>query len=832
MAHPLLDDLAMRRATSRPPSRPRQPLRRLTCCLLIATLAVPPAATGAARSAPSAEAAISSARSLASSLGLRAGSELVARHHFTNAQGRTVVHADQTFQGRRVWGAQAIIHAEAWGGTSVLPQGLLPDAQPVGQPALTDRRATDIALKSFAAAPGARVKTSSELVVFPGRYMGEVRLKLDPRTGRYGLDRQASALTVAPKDDYVWAYEVRALTRNKVDGLKDMRYVVDARTGAILRSDTGIKPLQSPNPPALKDSDVPVKGTGQSQYSGTVPLDTVRRADGTFALIDRTRASKYNPFLHDWYWDMYGNLIPDEDGKPIANVALQTLTEMHEADPWAPLISDHWFTGNPANEWGDGRQYAKWPYGTEASANGQTAAVDAHFGMAVTWDFYKNVFGRDGIDGIGTAPISEVHALSFMNGLYYDNAYWSDGVFGMFYSDGSHGVNVDPFTGHKLAGDPNGFLSLTSLDIIGHEMTHGVTSHTAGLAYENESGGLNEASSDILGKMVEAYANRLPGTDDRIPLEGADWLVGSKVSPIGAALRSMKHPSMDGLSADSWYAGIRYLDVHYSSGPMNRAFYFLSQGASATVGDEGHSAYLPGGMSGIGNDHAARIWYKTLTEYLTWDADYASARAGAIEAATALYGAGSPDVAAVRNAFAAINVGEAEGQAPRVRIDMPVVHAPGTPLNPWGTGYFARMPIVGMNTTVQLQAQVENSEDQRVVWSNGGRPGDFANPGFRHYGGVATEDGRWTPPTEWGFHAMSVSSKADPLQYAEGVLWVVNGDADGDTEFDAIDLGAVALSWGLDGWVQASHGIVGDGFTDSMDVTAILEALRNAVSFR
>jgi hypothetical protein len=145
MAHPLLDDLAMRRATSRPPSRPRQPLRRLTCCLLIATLAVPPAATGAARSAPSAEAAISSARSLASSLGLRAGSELVARHHFTNAQGRTVVHADQTFQGHRVWGAQAIIHAEAWGGTNVLPQGLLPDAQPVGQPALTDRRATDIA---------------------------------------------------------------------------------------------------------------------------------------------------------------------------------------------------------------------------------------------------------------------------------------------------------------------------------------------------------------------------------------------------------------------------------------------------------------------------------------------------------------------------------------------------------------------------------------------------------------------------------------------------------------------------------------------------------------
>ena len=66
------------------------------------------------------------------------------------------------------------------------------------------------------------------------------------------------------------------------------------------------------------------------------------------------------------------------------------------------------------------------------------------------------------------------------------------------------------------------------------------------------------------------------------------------------------------------------------------------------------------------------------------------------------------------------------------------------------------------------------------------------------------------------------------LEYAEGVAWVVDGDADGDTQFDAIDLGAVALSWGLDGWVNATHSIVGDGFVDSADVTAIHEAFKNA----
>jgi hypothetical protein len=271
--------------------------------------------------------------------------------------------------------------------------------------------------------------------------------------------------------------------------------------------------------------------------------------------------------------------------------------------------------------------------------------------------------------------------------------------------------------------------------------------------------------------------------------------------------------------------------VHFSSGPANRAFYFLSQGASASAGED-HSVYLPSGMSGIGNDHAARIWYKALTEYLTFDADYAVLRESMVEAATALYGADSADVAAVHNAFAAINVGSAPGEKPRVRVDMPMVHVEGTPLNVWGTSPFARMPIVSMNTTVQLEAQVENTDDKSVVWSNGGRPGNFGSYGFQHYGGLATEDGRWTPPNEWGFFAMTVSSKADPLQFAEGVVWVVNGDADGDTEFDAMDLGAVALSWGLNGWVQSSHGIVGDGFTDSMDVAAIVEALRNAVGFR
>jgi hypothetical protein len=228
-------------------------------------------------------------------------------------------------------------------------------------------------------------------------------------------------------------------------------------------------------------------------------------------------------------------------------------------------------------------------------------------------------------------------------------------------------------------------------------------------------------------------------------------------------------------------------------------------------------------MVGIGNDAAGRIWYKSLTEYMYPYADYAYARIATIAAATDLYGANSAQVAAVRRAFAAINVGnESDETTPRIRVMMPIVHPAGGPLNTWGGSPFARTPIVSMGTSVRASATVTGTENTAVGWKIGG-PSNSLN-----YGGVITADGLWTPGNAWGLQSMTVFSKADPLQFAEGRVWVVNGDADGDNEFDAMDLGGVALSWGLSSWVSSSHGLVGDGFTDSMDVLAIIEAFKNA----
>uniref|UniRef100_UPI00068FFDD6 M4 family metallopeptidase n=1 Tax=Kitasatospora setae TaxID=2066 RepID=UPI00068FFDD6 len=222
-------------------------------------------------------------------------------------------------------------------------------------------------------------------------------------------------------------------------------------------------------------------------------------------------------------------------------------------------------------------------------------------------------------------------------GSNYVNAFWDDSCFCMTYGDGSG--NTHP---------------LTELDVAGHEMTHGVTSNTAGLNYSGESGGLNESTSDVFGTLVEFYAN--------LPKDNPDYLIGEliDINGNGTPLRYLDKPSKDGSSADSWYSGVGNLDVHYSSGVGNHFFYLLSEGSGAKV-INGVSYNSPTANSitvtGIGRDKAAAIWYRALTTYWTSTTNYASARAGTLSAATDLYGAGSAEYNATATAWAAVNVG-------------------------------------------------------------------------------------------------------------------------------------------------------------------------------
>ena len=193
------------------------------------------------------------------------------------------------------------------------------------------------------------------------------------------------------------------------------------------------------------------------------------------------------------------------------------------------------------------------------------------------------------------------------------------------------------------------FYSLVSIDVAGHEMTHGVTSRTAGLTSSGESGGLNEATSDIFGAAVKFYSNASNDTSDWWIGERiwrSNWSTGSFVQ--SKALRNMDDPFKDGRSPACWSPTLGSLDVHYSSGPANHMFYLLSQCGTGKCNSVN--------VNGIGTDNAAKIWFRALDVYMTSSTNYAAARAAALNAATDLHGAGSAEYNAVAAAFAAINV--------------------------------------------------------------------------------------------------------------------------------------------------------------------------------
>ncbi|MET8908624.1 M4 family metallopeptidase [Micromonospora sp. NPDC004551] len=264
-------------------------------------------------------------------------------------------------------------------------------------------------------------------------------------------------------------------------------------------------------------------------------------------------------------------------------------------------------------------------FGDGTLANRQTAAADAAYGAQKTWDYYKTVHGRNGIRNDGVGAYSRVHYSS-----NYANAFWSDSCFCMTYGDGG-----------------SGWYPLTSLDVAGHEMTHGVTSNTAGLRYSGESGGLNEATSDIFGTLVEFSAanSKDPG----------DYLIGEKLRSSGVPLRYMDKPSKDGASADCWSSSVGRLDVHYSSGVANHFFYLLAVGSGSS--SYGNSPTCNGStVTGIGNAKAGAIWYRALTRYMTSRTNYAGARTASLSAAADLYGSGSAEYNTVAAAWSAVSV--------------------------------------------------------------------------------------------------------------------------------------------------------------------------------
>ncbi|MEV4255634.1 M4 family metallopeptidase, partial [Spirillospora sp. NPDC049652] len=336
-------------------------------------------------------------------------------------------------------------------------------------------------------------------------------------------------------------------------------------------------------------------GDGQGLYSGTVPLQ-LTKSGTSYQMKDPTRGNTYTG-----------------DAQNKSDICFLTFC-IYRA-PTAVFTST-------TTHFGDG-----------TNTNRASAGVDAQYGTNETWDFYKEVFGRTGIKGDGKGSSNRVHYDK-----NYANAFWDDSCFCMTYGDGD-GTQLAP---------------LTALDVAAHEMTHGVTSATANLTYSGESGGLNEATSDIMAAAVEFYAGN--------PAEVGDYLVGERVVLPGfgkPALRFMDKPSKDGKSPDFWSADLKNLDVHYSSGVANHFYYLLSEGSGAkTINGVAYDSPTANGqaVSGIGRDAATRIWYRALTTYMTSSTDYKGARTATLNAAKDLFGAGSAQYNAVAAAWTGVNV--------------------------------------------------------------------------------------------------------------------------------------------------------------------------------
>ncbi|MFE4515184.1 M4 family metallopeptidase [Kitasatospora sp. NPDC056783] len=374
----------------------------------------------------------------------------------------------------------------------------------------------------------------------------------------------------------VWAADgnPRLAYRTTVEGVRTdgtpsrQLLVTDAATGTVLSTHEQVQTAS---------------GTGKGVFVGSVPLTTTQSGT-SYQLKDATRGGQ------------------------------ATYTLKNKTSGSGTLVA------NSTNSFGNG-----------LASNAESAAVDAQYGAAVTWDFYKNTFGRNGIKNNGVGAASRVHY-----GSNYVNAFWDDTCFCMTYGDGAS--NTHP---------------LTELDVAGHEMSHGVTSATANLNYSGESGGLNEATSDIFGTMVEFYAN--------LPSNPPNYLIGEliNINGNGTPLRYMDKPSKDGASADSWSSTVGSKDVHYSSGVANHFFYLLAEGSGAkTVNGFSYNSPTSNGSSitGIGRDKAAQIWYRALTVYMTSSTNYAGARTATLKAASDLYGATSAEYSTVAAAWSGVNV--------------------------------------------------------------------------------------------------------------------------------------------------------------------------------
>jgi bacillolysin len=434
-------------------------------------------------------------------------------------------------------------------------------------------------------------------ILYPGIRLG-VEAALSPQDAAGIVEALTGAevgpglgpeLVVLPKDEggYVLAYRVRVLTADDL-----AVFFIDAGTGGV----------------ALRYSDLQTAvGTGQGVHGDAKKVSTTLR-NGSHLAIDLMRP----PAIYTY--DLKGNLSRTQ-------LYLNGLVALNDGDVAA----------DADNEWTD------------------AAAVDAHAYAGWTYDYLYKRFNRHGLDNRDLTMASIVHpvpredwasAPSQVLNLYYLNAFYAGrGI--MVYGEGlPPGATIGGRQWRNFAG---------AIDVVAHELTHGVTDYTSDLIYRNESGALNEALSDIIGTSVEFYYQ--PAGSGYLK---ADYLLGEDLSAPSGAFRSMANPQAYG---DPDHYAKRYIGpddnggVHSNSGIANHAFYLaIESGVNRTSG------LSVTGVGAANREKIEKVFFRGFTQLLPANATFAMARAATLQAARDLYGTGSDVERAIEQAWTAVGV--------------------------------------------------------------------------------------------------------------------------------------------------------------------------------
>ena len=440
---------------------------------------------------------------------------------------------------------------------------------------------------------------------------------------------------------------------------------LDANTGKLLLTNAIIKHAHKAVASAkvattVQDFSALVAGSAATRYSGTKTIETTfNTSSNRYVLQDFTRGG--------------GIFTYDSQRSPS-----YTAVDFKDAD-------NNWIEYNNLNK--------------------DNAALDAHWGAEKTYDFWINNFSRNSYDNLGTTIKSYVHYRKELNASLV-NAFWNGSV--MSYGDGN--TNTSP---------------LTSVDICGHEIGHAVCSATAALVYANQSGGLNEGFSDIWGACIEQYART--GSLSGTPSANV-WLIAEQLGT--SPFRSMNNPLSKG-DPDT-YLGTNWLatgdesncipgptndqcGVHSNSGVLNHWFYILTVGKSGTNNAPVPDTY---NVTGIGMVKAAQIAYLAERDYLTPNATFLDMRNATVSLASLTYCGASTEVIAVKNAWYAVNVGDA---AVSYSTDIALKEATQTLNVACGASFSTNVKIEnsGINTITQatISYSIDGAAPVNTIWN-------------------------------------------------------------------------------------------------------------------